>query len=715
MSSKSCPRCSCSDLDQDPARGEVHCTSCGHVLESNLIVSEIQFEEGSRGGSHVIGQHVGEHGICRPNLGSMFGPSRESRHVTLDNAKRKIAAVAAQLRLNKNCQDVAFNFYRRALQKRLTHGRKNTHVIAACIYITCRTEATPHMLLDLSDVMQVNVYDLGRTYLKLSSALHINIPAIDPCIYIVRFANKLDLGTKSHDIEMTAMRIAQRMKRDWMHFGRRPSGLCGSALLVAARLHDVYCSVKDIISVVKVCEATIRKRLSEFGDTPTSRLTLDEFMSVDLEGEEDPPCFKAARKKKLQELNSKIASEEVTTQVSSLQQQIEEELEKTRKSRRMSLSSICGRTGLDKEDVDESGIVEEIVQQTVTDIIQGDETHVLPNAAVLKLTETFNLCEPTPDPVNAGKENTGSKPADPALESGELFIDDLDDDELESYLLDESEAKIKSAVWEKLNADWIKESAEKAKRKACEEAEQKIREEKGELPVKKKRKVKKKVAIQANSAAEAIEKMLQEKRISNKINYDVLRQINSMSCPLTTTHTLADVKESSSQLESRVQDVEISEAVVTRSATSASSSAPVHRLPSIRNYVSSHIRLPARTRTISRASTPASSICAADALDVDESGIKSSNKKRREEDDEEAVPVNNEQPATRSTDGKTKQTKELFQGQSEEQQEEDDEEDDEDEEENRQMSIAQLMSQRTGGTGEDDDHLADITDHEDYD
>ena len=715
-------------MDQDPARGEVHCTSCGHVLESNLIVSEIQFEEGSSGGSHVIGQHVGEHGVCRPNLGSMFGPSRESRHVTLENAKRKIAAVAAQLRLNKNCQDVAFNFYRRALQKRLTHGRKNTHVIAACIYITCRTEATPHMLLDLSDVMQVNVYDLGRTYLKLSSALHINIPAIDPCIYIVRFANKLDLGAKSHDIEMTAMRIAQRMKRDWMHFGRRPSGLCGSALLVAARLHDVYCSVKDIISVVKVCEATIRKRLSEFGDTPTSRLTLDEFMSVDLEGEEDPPCFKAARKKKLQELNSKIASEEVTTQVSSLQQQIEEELEKTRKSRRMSLSSVCGRIGLDKEEVDESGIVEEIVQQTVTDIIQGDETHVLPNAAVLKLTETFNLSEPCPEPVNSGKENTGSKSIDPALESGELFIDDLDDDELESYLLDESEARIKSAVWEKLNADWIRESAEKAKRKACEEAEQKIREEKGELPVKKKRKIKKKVAIQANSAAEAIEKMLQEKRISNKINYDVLRQINSLSCPLTTTHTLADVKESSSQLESQVQDVAITEIVEPRSATSASvSTAPVHRLPSIRNYVSSHIRLPVRSRTISRASTPASSICAGDALDPESSEqrirriseqdvVESSNKKRQEEE-EEAVLVNNEQPATRSTAvdaGSTKQTKELFQGQTEEQQEEEDEEDDEDEEENRQISIAQLMSQRTGGTG-DDDHLADITDHEDYD
>lgn len=47
-------------------------------------------------------------------------------------------------------------------------------------------------------------------------------------------------------------------------------------------------------------------RLIEFGDTPSSALTLDEFMTVDLEEEQDPPSFKAARKKdkeRLQKVN----------------------------------------------------------------------------------------------------------------------------------------------------------------------------------------------------------------------------------------------------------------------------------------------------------------------------------------------------------------------------------------------------------------------------
>ncbi|KAH8028464.1 hypothetical protein HPB51_016915 [Rhipicephalus microplus] len=41
------------------------------------------------------------------------------------------------------------------------------------------------------------------------------------------------------------------------------------------------------------------------------------------------------------------------------------------------------------------------------------------------------------------------------------------------------------------------------------------------------RKRRKRVPIQANTAGEAIEKMLQEKKISNKINYDVLKSLNS--------------------------------------------------------------------------------------------------------------------------------------------------------------------------------------------
>jgi len=84
------------------------------------------------------------------------------------------------------------------------------------------------LLIDFSDVVQMDVYALGRAYVQISRALYINIPAVDPCMYILRFAHKFELGEQTHDVAMTALRLVQRMKRDWIHLGRRPSGLCGA-------------------------------------------------------------------------------------------------------------------------------------------------------------------------------------------------------------------------------------------------------------------------------------------------------------------------------------------------------------------------------------------------------------------------------------------------------------------------------------------------------
>lgn len=60
------------------------------------------------------------------------------------------------------------------------------------------------------------------------------VSSADPCLYIPRFAHLLEFGEKNHEVSMTALRLLQRMKRDWMHTGRRPSGLCGAGAGVSS-------------------------------------------------------------------------------------------------------------------------------------------------------------------------------------------------------------------------------------------------------------------------------------------------------------------------------------------------------------------------------------------------------------------------------------------------------------------------------------------------
>ncbi|XP_042358823.1 BRF1 RNA polymerase III transcription initiation factor subunit b isoform X5 [Plectropomus leopardus] len=564
MSSRTCRTCGGSDIDVDQARGSAVCTSCGSVLEDNIIVSEVQFVEGSGGVSSAVGQFVSADGpVKAPLLGSGFHTSvgKESRAQTLQGGKRQIQQLGSQLQLDQHCLDTAFNFFKMVVSKHLTRGRKTEHVIAACLYLVCRTEGTPHMLLDLSDLLQVNVYILGKTFLLLARELCINAPAIDPCLYIPRFAHMLEFGVKTHEVSMTALRLVQRMKRDWMHTGRRPSGLCGAALLVAARMHKFRRTVKDVISVVKVCQTTLRKRLTEFEDTPTSQLTIDEFMRVDLEQECDPPSFTASQHKaKMQQLEHELARklDEVEGEISCYKDEIETELEKSRPKLRgiyaayakeidpedvEILSSTSEPEPPEVDDAELQAAAQHLTQDFLCQVIQEEEGRgkktedseqeagpdtegaghqrqaaplaailgKLPSAASLGLQQTFQTFN---------ESESGEKPDDKQPESGELDLNGIDDQEIEKYILNDREVQVKTDLWMKQNAEYLKEQKEK------EERIQKEKEQ-GTYKEKPKKSKKKKEQIEASTAGEAIERMLEKKKISSKINYDVLRDLNS--------------------------------------------------------------------------------------------------------------------------------------------------------------------------------------------
>ena len=59
---RACSQCGCTDIDTDAARGDAVCTNCGTVLEDQIIVSEVQFQESGAGGASMIGQFVSNDG-----------------------------------------------------------------------------------------------------------------------------------------------------------------------------------------------------------------------------------------------------------------------------------------------------------------------------------------------------------------------------------------------------------------------------------------------------------------------------------------------------------------------------------------------------------------------------------------------------------------------------------------------------------------------------
>ncbi|XP_069416039.1 transcription factor IIIB 90 kDa subunit isoform X2 [Ovis canadensis] len=373
---------------------------------------------------------------------------------------------------------------------------------------------------------------------------------LDPCLYIPRFAHLLEFGEKNHEVSMTALRLLQRMKRDWMHTGRRPSGLCGAALLVAARMHDFRRTVKEVISVVKVCESTLRKRLTEFEDTPTSQLTVDEFMKIDLEEECDPPSYTAGQRKlRLKQLEQVLSKqlEDVEGEITTYQDAIEIELENSRPKAKGALasltkdgpvedstSSLFGEEDTEDEELEAaaSHLNKDFYQELLGGGVPGGSEAAggpeegrrppalesllgpLPTAASLGISDSIRECIASPS----------HEPKD-ACGDGELDLSGIDDLEIDRYILNEAEARVKAELWMRENAEYLREQKEKEARIAKERELGTYKEHKP------KKSCKRREPIQASTAGEAIEKMLEQKKISSKINYSVLRGLDAGGPP----------------------------------------------------------------------------------------------------------------------------------------------------------------------------------------
>ncbi|KAJ7186723.1 BRF1-domain-containing protein [Mycena filopes] len=346
-----CKECGGTVLEYDPAAGNGVCVACGMVVEENGMVSELTFGETSSGGAMVQGSFVGQ-GATHARMSGPYGNrggNSDSRAQTIENASKKIRMIASVLRLSEMISNAALRMYTLAVEHKFTKGRKSLNVVAVCLYIACRQKDThTHMLIDFSDLLQVNVFELGHTYLQLVQTLNLKLPLVDPSHYISRFAALLEFGDETPKVSMDAVRLVQRFDRDWMTRGRRPAGICGAALLLAARMNNFRRSVEEIVQVVKIADTTLKKRLDEFKNTPSGALTLADFRSVWLDEEVDPPAY---TRNKVKEEAERVAAEEAAADAAEFAATgVVKEKEETKKGKGKGKKKKKGKRKRDEDD-----------------------------------------------------------------------------------------------------------------------------------------------------------------------------------------------------------------------------------------------------------------------------------------------------------------------------------------------------------------------------
>ncbi|KAF9823899.1 hypothetical protein SFRURICE_013436, partial [Spodoptera frugiperda] len=309
----------------------------------------------------------------------------------------------------------------------------------------------------------------------------------------------------------------------WREISRSQYDSAAIALLIAARLHEFNRTPADVVRIVKVHESTLRKRLLEFGDTPSSALTLEEFMTVDLEEEQDPPAFRAARKRDKERLQKLMDEEDGEKELTELQKEIEHQLEKDGNKRKKVAAVIGNSTnvlGIDEttsEDVEASRFAAEDALDLIGELARPDLAVIgLAGSSQEDKSDKFLR----PEPKQTAKDLHNAE---------DLVLDQKDEEYISSLIMSDEEMKHKALLWNKINAGYLKEQ------KIKEELRAKEREENKDKKKKLRGSYKKRTPCNAATAGEAIEKMIAEKKISSKINYDILKSLDHPGTPVPPT------------------------------------------------------------------------------------------------------------------------------------------------------------------------------------
>ncbi|XP_016508011.1 transcription factor IIIB 60 kDa subunit isoform X3 [Nicotiana tabacum] len=542
-----CVYCAKNISRPDSVDGKICCPSCGRVVDEDNFSSEPTFVKNATGQSQLAGNFV-------RTVQSVYSASRER---TLNEAYNGIESMIYALGIDggDSIARPALNLYTIAVERNFTRGRRKEQVEAACVYIICREVNKPFLLIDFSDYLRINVYILGAVFLQLCKFLSLeNRPfvqkPVDPSLFIHRFTDRL-FGGRKPNISRTALHIVASMKRDWMQTGRKPSGVCGAALYIAALSHGLSCSKSEIIKVVHICETTLTKRLIEFENTESGSLTIEEFNT------------RAEELEKEEKLAPQLSS---GSKGSGIMEVLCEHKGSVKLPFAHGLCESCYSDFVKLSGGLDGGSEPPAFQRAERERLVAKEAPAGPNFSMSNQPEKGGNTQSVTGSKNvqiSGSDQIGAISGAKAVhnvtldtlhgtdcmgpdghdESGNFF--DIDDVEVNGYLFNEEEKRYVKIIWEKLNPEYEEQAAKQAAALAAKKADESILANCSEdvqaalklsaaannnVAKSRKEKRQKRAAELKNSGpaqtpAEATKQMLTRKRLRSKINFDVLEKL----------------------------------------------------------------------------------------------------------------------------------------------------------------------------------------------
>lgn len=85
----------------------------------------------------------------------------------LKQALERLHHFSGQMDLKQDLVEAAERYYKLAFNREFIQGRSVDSVAAVCLYIACRVQKSPYLLIDFADCTQIDMYRLGQVYMQL--------------------------------------------------------------------------------------------------------------------------------------------------------------------------------------------------------------------------------------------------------------------------------------------------------------------------------------------------------------------------------------------------------------------------------------------------------------------------------------------------------------------------------------------------------------------
>eukprot|EP01084_Bolivina_argentea_P302588 522324_1 len=286
---KKCPDCrGGGEIIDDPKSGRKICTSCGLVLENQMISEQSEwrtFADNDRSGPDPNRVGAAQHYLLQESgdLSTTIGHKDNAR---LSNAQRVIGGnqsssklsrgirdisnYCSRLSLPKDVQNFSGELFKELTTKKEMKGKKGLVMVATCVYIAAKQCHCDRPLKELCEEFGVDRSSVRKIHTeihKLKSSEKLTMPVINKGkgmirkttaeIFAERYAHELKL---SNETIKNLKKISRKVMQKGLLAGKQPATIGAASVYLACIVNSNESqrrSYKEISAVSRVSENTI--------------------------------------------------------------------------------------------------------------------------------------------------------------------------------------------------------------------------------------------------------------------------------------------------------------------------------------------------------------------------------------------------------------------------------------------------------------------------